>query len=574
MKNFTSKIIYPALCISIVLLIGCGINYSWQEYGSFSIANLYRTFFNVPQLWMLGIASISFVLLHYVIRHYNKTLQKKNPQKGQVITLLFSSWGVFLYVIGTTSVIKHDFGYISGELYWQYNQSHPLVFGLIGFIPFSILMGIIIQKMLDTELKNKQFSEELNKRNELLLNDVKERKLNEMKLKEAKKEALAGVKAKDQFLSNMSHEIRTPLNGIIGLVNIMSTTNLDEQQAKYLKNIQFSSEILMTLINQVLDISKINSEKLTLEHIDFDVNEVVDGAVNTFKGVAEEKGITLRSIFREQVPLRVCGDPIRLNQILLNILGNALKFTNEGGVDLIVNSKHTDDGPRLQFEINDTGIGIPDDKLDKIFESFEQASIETTREFGGSGLGLAISKELVELYGGNIKVESKVGKGTSFSFEIQLKPAKKLKSQKKPDQPIPYNFETGEIKVLIAEDNEVNRMVATITLEKLGFKTDVAVNGQEVIDKIFENEYDIILMDVRMPIMSGLDATRFIRNATEPPICNIPIIALSASTLPAEIQSCYDVGMNDHLPKPFKPQDLMKCFSKYFNNEKTDQSKN
>lgn len=381
-------------------------------------------------------------------------------------------------------------------------------------------------------------------------------------LKKAQEGAKKGIEEKNQFLSNMSHEIRTPLNGVVGLIDQLLNTDLNETQQKYASAINFSANTLISLVNQILDLSKINSKKLVLEQVDFDLKETVDSITRTFLSKANGKGIGLRAVVHQNVPRYICGDQIRFTQILMNLVGNAVKFTNKGGVDMVIGSQKNDDGVRLIIEVNDTGSGIPKEQLETIFDPYNQASSETSRLYGGTGLGLSIARELVELYGGQINVTSKLGKGSTFSFELQMKEVKKTPQSTSGTQ-TQLHHQPETTRILLAEDNVINQMVVKSILEPKGYQLTIVNNGQEVIEEIYKDSYDVILMDVQMPIMGGLDATRFIRNATEAPLSETKIIALTASVLKEDIKACYNVGVNDFLSKPFKTNELL---------EKIDQS--
>lgn len=381
-------------------------------------------------------------------------------------------------------------------------------------------------------------------------------------LKKAQEGAKKGIEEKNQFLSNMSHEIRTPLNGVVGLIDQLLNTDLNETQQKYASAINFSANTLISLVNQILDLSKINSKKLVLEQVDFDLKETVDSITRTFLSKANSKGIGLRAVVHQNVPRYICGDQIRFTQILMNLVGNAVKFTNKGGVDMVIGSQKNDDGVRLIIEVNDTGSGIPKEQLETIFDPYNQASSETSRLYGGTGLGLSIARELVELYGGQINVTSKLGKGSTFSFELQMKEVKKTPQSTSGTQ-TELHHQPETTRILLAEDNVINQMVVKSILEPKGYQLTIVNNGQEVIEEIYKDSYDVILMDVQMPIMGGLDATRFIRNATEAPLSETKIIALTASVLKEDIKACYNVGVNDFLSKPFKTNELL---------EKIDQS--
>lgn len=551
--------------LNILVYSGCTVGLlistaglSQKAFGDITLANLIKIQIQQPLLWEVDAIILSSLLLAVVFTKFqNIKTGNSSPPGKMVIRLIGFFTGTFIYGIGVIAQTTSKFGKLTFQNIIDIHLEDPSIYSLLAAIPFITLVSYIIEKMLHSAYDSQRMSVEIQLKNELLESEIKERKEKEKELLSAKSEALAGIKAKDQFLSNMSHEIRTPMNGIIGLVNLLANTPLNPEQQKYVTSIQYASKNLLSLINQILDLSRINSEKLTLDSIDFNVREVVEAAENTFTALAQEKSIVLRTVIDNNVPEKVCGDPARLNQILLNLIGNAVKFTEEGGIDVLVSNKDTDDGPRLSIQVNDTGIGIPKNKLKDIFETFTQANLETTRKYGGSGLGLAISKELIELFGGSIHVESTEGEGSSFYFEVQLKPASKIENAPiRSIQPQQGLLNPANFNILLAEDNKVNQLVASTILKKMGFNVEVVSNGQEVIEIVFQRHFDLILMDLQMPIMGGLDATRFIRKATDSPLSEIKIIALSASTMKEEIEKCYNVGMDDHLAKPFERADL------------------
>ncbi|MFM9056762.1 MAG: ATP-binding protein, partial [Bacteroidota bacterium] len=359
---------------------------------------------------------------------------------------------------------------------------------------------------------------------------------------------------KQQFLANMSHEIRTPLNAVVGLTNLLLDKQPREDQLRYLNAMRQASNNLLNIINDILDISKIEAGKILIEDIDFDLQETVDGVYQTLHLKAEEKKLTLGYHINPGVPAWLKGDPTRLTQVLINLTGNAIKFTPEGGnVDVITSREQDADGSWLRFEVKDTGIGIESDQLDKIFESFSQESSDTTRKFGGTGLGLTISRQLVELMGGSLQVSSVKGEGTTFWFRLPCREGQ-AKTMEKSTAPQRQN---EKLTVLLAEDQPMNQMVAVDTLESLfpGIEVDVADNGQIAVEKAAARNYDLIFMDVHMPVMDGYTATRNIRNSAGPNAAT-PILALTANAVKEEIDRCLESGMNRHLAKPFEPEKL------------------
>jgi signal transduction histidine kinase/ActR/RegA family two-component response regulator len=572
MKN--QKLNLSILSTVIVTAILTAIYKASQIGNEITLKSVFQVFFYSPSIWIF---SCLLFAVGIIIATFGWASMLMFSERWIYYTNLFikSRIATFSSIAGliapTSALIYHDHHKVTLRLFIQYQISHPVVIGLTLAIPMFFYLGFIYEEIKKSKEIHRTKSLVVKSQSEELQKEIEDRNRRENELIEAKADALAGLKAKDQFLSNMSHEIRTPMNGIVGLTNILKNTDLTTEQKKYVEGIEYSSKNLLSLINQILDLSKINSGKLNLECLDFNINDVIQGVKNTFLGMAQEKGIVLRFVIDPSVPHWVAGDPVRLNQILLNLIGNAVKFTEEGGIDVHFKSISNDDGHRLQVNINDTGIGIEKDKLETIFKTFTQASPETTRLYGGSGLGLAISKDLIELYGGNITVDSEIGKGSSFYFEIQLNKTKEehTKIIKKTEQEA-LLFDPKETSILVVEDGEINQVVVSTLLEKDGFKVDIANNGQEAIDKVFDKHYNVILMDIKMPIMGGHDATRFIRNATTPPLSRIPIIAMTASAMQTDIDKYMESGMNEYVLKPFKPSDLYKKLNRVLGqNEKS-----
>ncbi|MCF8298762.1 MAG: PAS domain S-box protein [Saprospiraceae bacterium] len=358
--------------------------------------------------------------------------------------------------------------------------------------------------------------------------------------------AVNAVKAKQQFLSNMSHEIRTPMNAIIGFTKVLLKTNFSAKQKEYLTAIKLSGDALIVLINDILDLAKVDSGKMSFEQIPFKMSLSISAMLHLFDSKIREKNLVLVKEYDKNIPEVLEGDPVRLHQIILNLLSNAVKFTNQGKITVSVRMLNEDENKvNIEFSVTDTGIGIVQSKIEGIFENFQQASSDTSRIYGGTGLGLAIAKQLVEAQGGSIKVESKINEGSTFSFILDF-PKTNAEAEDEPDL-MELESEIKNIKVLVVEDIALNQLLMKTLLDDFGFECDIAENGLLAVEKLRINPYDIILMDLQMPEMNGFEATDYIRNTLN---SEIPIIALTADVTTVDLEKCKFVGMNDYIVKP------------------------
>jgi len=384
--------------------------------------------------------------------------------------------------------------------------------------------------------------------------DITDQKLLQQQLKDAKEIAEQSARAKEIFLTNMSHEIRTPMNAIMGMGRQLQKTTLSKEQQDYLTAINNASDNLLVIINDILDFSKIEAGKVVLEDIGFSLQQVVDQCIQVIAHKAEEKGLTVNTFVDDKIAPVFKGDPYRLNQILINLLGNAIKFTEKGSISLDCTLTHRiNNKQELKITITDTGIGMDDSFLQILFQKFTQEDESIARRYGGTGLGMSISKQLIELMGGSIDVQSKKNAGTVVHMYVGFEVGKAedivIKTSNKSDSAI-----LKSKRILLVEDNEMNRIVAKTILHHYGATVEEAFNGDEALTILSEKEYDLILMDVRMPVMDGIAATKAIRKFVSK---SVPIIALTANAVKGEQAKCLDAGMNDYLSKPFLEEDLI-----------------
>lgn len=399
-----------------------------------------------------------------------------------------------------------------------------------------------------------------------IAHDVTAQVIAKNKLKEAKdnaeqktKEAEEVVKAKQQFLSNMSHEIRTPLNSIIGFTNVVLKTDLSIKQKEYINAIKVSGDALIVLINDILDLAKVDAGKMTFEQTAFALSASISAALHLFEPKIQEKNLELIEIYDSAIPEVLLGDSIRLRQIILNLLSNAVKFTDQGKITVSVRMlKEEEDNVTIEFSVTDTGIGIPENKLEHIFGDFQQATNETSRFYGGTGLGLSIVKQFVELQGGTLFVNSNPGKGSTFGFILNFKKA--IAETPGTDNRLELDEKIENIRILVVEDMTLNQLLIKIVLNDFGFDVDIADNGKIAIEKLQENKYDVILMDLQMPELNGFEATEYIRSNMN---AQIPIIALTADVTTVDVEKCRAVGMDDYISKPVDEKLLHSKIIKY-----------
>ena len=420
-------------------------------------------------------------------------------------------------------------------------RTYNLLFILLSALSIFTL-AIFFYDIKKNQIKAKLAGEE---KHALELNAI-QLKTDKVIAEESARLAQQAVAAKQQFLSTMSHEIRTPLNSILGFTNVLLKTDLGEKQKEFLQAIKTSGDSLIFLINDILDLAKVNAGKMTFEKQPFQISKTITSIQNSFDLKIKEKNLEIVNELDNRIPAMLVGDSIRFNQILLNLMSNAVKFTHKGKITISVKLLNEDEEKvAVEFAVTDTGIGIAENKIDSIFNVFEQAEIGTSNSYGGSGLGLAIVKQLVESQGGSIGLKSKIGEGSTFSFILTFE--KTNMTAETETEIIKLDSGIINMKVLVAEDVTLNQLLIKMILSDFGFEYEIVENGKIAIEKMQNNTYDIILMDLNMPEMNGFEATRYIRETMK---SKIPIIALTADVTITDVTKCKESGMDDYISKP------------------------
>jgi len=445
--------------------------------------------------------------------------------------------------------------YITAFYHEDYYKVKGIKSGAVDFITKPIIPDILIGKV--SVFMN------LYRHRKSLEDEIIWRERIEMDLKKAKDLAEDASRAKQKFLSTMSHEIRTPLNAIINTINLLKDEHPHEEQIESMDILKFSSDSLLRIVNDILDYSKIDAGKISFETVEFELRKLIIGIKQSFDYEANQRKLKIENIIDEKIPPVVIGDSVRLTQILINLVGNAVRFTEKGGIIIEANQKKKHNSRiDIEFKITDTGIGIPKDKIKMVFESFTQASSSTTRKYGGTGLGLAITHKLVELQGGELKLKSKEGEGSVFFFTLPFKISSKS-HVKDGGQLSSALHSLNGLEVLVVEDNLVNQKIVSKYLAKWEASYDIAENGRVAVDKALKKKYDLILMDLHMPEMSGYEATEKIRAEKDKYYQELPIIALTASVFLEDREKIFNYGMSGFITKPFNPTELFWAISPF-----------
>ncbi len=486
------------------------------------------------------------------------------------VTYSSVAWVYYGYVGCVLLPLMIRLFYVGGEVYYALSAMTGFFLGVMVMAVYRMYKSSIAE--LELSYKNEALIDDLTKAsdnleslNDNLKDEIQHGKQIELELKKAKEKAEKMSQAKGEFLANMSHEIRTPMNGVIGTLQLLGDTRLNGEQKEFVEIAHKSADALLAILNDILDLSKIEAGKLSFENIAFDFKQVVKDIVILHSLKAEQKGVFLVQQVDESLPELLMGDPTRLRQVIVNLVSNALKFTRQGEVKIIVDVVNKGaDSVALKIAVIDTGIGIPQAAQETLFNAFTQADGSTTRKYGGTGLGLAIVSQLIDLMGGSLGVDSVEGDGSEFWFSVSLQCAKQAQKV------------VGEIankskvlqfdaKILLVEDNPINQMVAQKMLEKVGVKPILANNGVEALKLLNEQSFDLVLMDCQMPEMDGFDATREIRRLDIMALNQqpLPVVAMTANVMSGDRERCLDVGMDDYIGKPVQRDQLASVLNKW-----------
>lgn len=559
-------IMYVVLCGVHLLVLPESARYLMSVLAGTSAVGLLSTYFtlkkNIPSVRQHTVAIAAFGIIGVPIVNTLVHIYLL-PDPKQTTNLLIIIMAAGILVLSSRLYFLLTISCMVGWLILLFNQldiDNIVHYGIALLIAFSVSAAVHFnrRRIILSLTRNRQL--QIDRKKELQEAKYElEGKVFELKV--AKEEAEAAAIVKEQFLSNVSHELRTPLNAVIGLAELLEMNDPKPDQIEDLQTLRYSGENLLQLINDVLDFSKINSTALEMEHIPFNLKEMMHQLDRSHRFKATDKGILFSVTSSGYVPASVIGDPLRLKQILNNLLSNAIKFTDEGEVNLIVHGTKNNNNVTLRFEVIDTGIGISEEQMKSIFDPFKQADSAATRKYGGTGLGLAITNKLVTAYGADLAVDSELGKGSTFGFEISVIETSKADIEvSRNDVPhTPFSASTTNLagmRILMVDDNSVNLAVLGKILSKWNIDTRSANNGQEALEFVQQEDFDIVLMDIQMPIMDGLTATSLIRDLPDSKYLDLPIVALTASTLPEVVSRLYDVGMNGYVFKPFKQEEL------------------
>ncbi len=533
-------------------------------------------------LWLVGISAITLIFLFFIIRRIIQMVDSRNEVREE---LLKKQWAIekildaipvgFIIFDSNYKVIRvnkeavHLFGASHENNLLDQTCKQLFINQDENICPFKTKNENIIHNELSINtflgqsrdvIKNATIIEIDGKKAVLeTFIDITKRKEIENQLIHAKEAAIMATQEKSKFLASMSHEIRTPLNGIIGMLSLLQKTTLSEKQKDFLDVIQVSSSNLASIINDILDFSKIEAGQIQLDYHNFNFIQEIINNLKVLEMKAEEKGIQLISEIGKNVPRFIIADSMRIKQVFINLVSNAIKFTDEGSVKVTL--LYFDESQRIKIEVKDTGIGISKDRLVTIFGAFAQSDSSITRNYGGTGLGLTISKELVELMGGKIGVSSELLRGSLFWFELPVK--KGIIPSQTTNDPITMEMPEKNIKILVAEDNLINQKVANAMFHKIGFKIEMANNGQEAVELFEKNLYDMIFMDLQMPVMDGISATVKILQIAKSMNQPVFITAMTANAMKEDKQKCQDIGMQHFLSKPYNAENILEALNKY-----------